>query len=138
MARKSNGFGRLLAAAAVVGAAAAGTCYYLKNRDSRVNNDGDISGDEFDDFDEFDDDELNDDDTDASPSSAAGERRRMRMPAREHQTHSSEAHTEGNRSYVSLDLKKAKRKGGRPPSIMFLKRWKTPFRKSKPPKNMRR
>ena len=50
MARKSNGFGRLLAAAAVVGAAAAGTYYYLKNRDSRVNNDSDDSGDEFDDL----------------------------------------------------------------------------------------
>ncbi len=109
MARKSNGFGRLLAAAAVVGAAAAGTYYYLKNRDSRVNNDSDDSGDEFDDFDEFDDDELNDDDTDAA-SSAAGETQENADAGKEQETHSSEAHTEGNRSYVSLDLKKAKEK----------------------------
>lgn len=109
MARKSNGFGRLLAAAAVVGAAAAGTYYYLKNRDSRVNNDSDDSGDEFDDFDEFDDDELNDDDTDAA-SSTAGETQENADAGKEQETHSSEAHTEGNRSYVSLDLKKAKEK----------------------------
>lgn len=109
MARKSNGFGRLLAAAAVVGAAAAGTYYYLKNRDSRCNNDSEDSGDEFDDFDEFDDDELNDDDTDAA-SFAAGGTQENADAGKEQEAHSSESHTEGNRSYVSLDLKKAKEK----------------------------
>ena len=69
----------------------------------------DDSGDEFDDFDEFDDDELNDDNTDAASSRCRRDTGECGCRQGTGDT-SSEAHTEGNRSYVSLDLKKAKEK----------------------------
>ena len=111
MARKSNGLGRLLAAAAVIGAAAAGTYYYLKNKESFTDKENADGGEDFDEFDVFDDEDLNDDYSD-SMSSAADEHDEAHTHTKEQEAHSSDKHTsdrQGNcRSYVSLDLKKAK------------------------------
>lgn len=113
MAKKSNGLGRLLAAAAVVGAAAAGTYYYLKNRENSADREKADGGEDFDEYDVFDDEDLNDDYSD-SISSAADEHEEAQAHAKGPDMHSQEEHTsdkQGNgRSYVSLDLKKAKEK----------------------------
>lgn len=79
MAKK---FGRFLAFSVIAGAAAAGTYYYLKNKQED-------SMDDMDDFDDFDDfNEDLDDDLDDEPSATTDQ-------------------TKG-RSYVSLDLENAK------------------------------
>src|SRR5699024_9442558 len=54
MARKSHGVGRLLTAAAVLGAAAAGTWYYLKKKDGSAEKESGTD-DEFDDYDKYED-----------------------------------------------------------------------------------
>ena len=94
MARKSHGFGRLLTAAAVLGAAAAGTWYYLKKKDGSAK-ESSGTDDEFDDYDKYDDfDKFEDEDLDDMTASSTPD-----------------AESEGaGRSYVSLDLKKAKEK----------------------------
>ena len=123
MARKSHGFGKLLTAAAVLGAAAAGTWYYLKKKDT-VSAEKDASEDDFDEYDDYDkfEDEDLDDPSDASaPQSAPQEEA---------------AGAASGRSYVSLDLKKAKEKADDFISTVPA-RWKTPSIRSDPPRNMK-
>lgn len=71
-------------------------------------------GEDFDEFDIFDDEDLNDDYSDSISSAADDEHDEAQAHAKGSDMHSSEEHTsdkQGNgRSYVSLDLKKAKEK----------------------------
>lgn len=140
MAKKSNGLGRLLAAAAVVGAAAAGTYYYLKNRENSTDREKTGGGEDFDEFDIFDDEDLNDDYSDSISSAADDEHDEAQAHAKGSDMHSSEEHTsdkQGNgRSYVSLDLKKAKEKA----DALFndvSEKWRIPYRRLNLLKNMK-
>ena len=105
MAKKSHRLGRFLTAAALVGAAA-GAWYYLKNRDASKE-DAAGSDEDFDDFDNFDDfDKLDDEEPEivhASETKDASQKEDASMD--------DDAAQQGSgRSYVSLDLKKAKEK----------------------------
>ena len=97
MARNSHGFGRLLTAAAVIGAAAAGTWYYLKKKDgsAAAEKPAEDDFDEYEDYDKFEDEELDDIPASSAPEDAS---------------ETEAAGTNPGRSYVSLDLKKAKEK----------------------------
>ena len=122
MARNSHGFGRLLTAAAVIGAAAAGTWYYLKKKDgsAAAEKPAEDDFDEYEDYDKFEDEELDDIPASSAPEDAS---------------ETEAAGTNPGRSYVSLDLKKAKER-----RMIFSapspEKWKTRYRRSDPPRNM--
>lgn len=109
MARKKSGFGKFLTAAAF-GAAAAGVWYYLKGRNSSPAEEDTGPDDDFDEYDKFDD--LDEGEKDAANTTqekdaeedAAEEDADEEPPSKEDELHSA------SRSYVSLDLQKAKDK----------------------------
>ena len=121
MARKKSGFRKLFTAAALLGAAAAGTWYYLKGRNSSTAGEAADNDEDFDSFDSFDDlDEPGgakpaqnspEEAADTNAGAAEGDAAQEEEAEEEEEPPSQEKELHGaSRSYVSLDLKKARDK----------------------------